>query len=121
MSVVVFNCEKVEDVNNPTICVKNLMTSAIGYDEIHSNVEAELRTLKAEKEQLEGRRQEIEQRLGEINRHEEKLRRVFESLADLLAINPAVQAPGQLRGVYPVPLASGIDMLRSLSNSERSR
>lgn len=106
-SVVVFNCEKVEDVNNPSISVKNLMTSAISYDEIHSNVEAELQTLKAEKEQLEQRRQEIEQRLEEINRHEEKLRRVFESLADLLAIYPPVR----------ISVASGIDEVSLIEQS----
>lgn len=85
------------------------MTPAISYDEIHSNVEAELQTLQAEKEQLEGQRQNIEQRLEEIIRHEEKLRRVFESLADLLAVYPPVQTLDQSREVNPVPFASAID------------
>lgn len=85
------------------------MARAISYDEIHSNVEAELQTLQTEKEQLERQRQNIEQRLEEIIRHEEKLQRVFESLADLLAVYPPVAIPDQSKEVNPVPFASGID------------
>jgi hypothetical protein len=62
------------------------------YQEIHSNVETELRTLQAKKEQLEQQRQNIEQRLDVINRHEDKLRRVADSLADLLAVGVSAQA-----------------------------
>jgi prefoldin subunit 5 len=61
------------------------------YQEIHSNVETELRTLQAKKEQLEQQRQNIEQRLDVINRHEDKLRRVAYSLADLLAVGVSAQ------------------------------
>ncbi len=72
------------------------------YQEIHSNVETELRTLRAKKEQLEQQRQNIEQRLDSINRHEDKLRRVADSLADLLAVGVSAQA----KEVDSAPLAA---------------
>lgn len=72
------------------------------YQEIHSNVETELRTLQAKKEQLEQQRQNIDQRLDVINRQEDKLRRVADSLADLLAVGVSAQA----KEVDSAPLAA---------------
>ena len=86
-SSVVFRAEKVDDDNEQLF-----MTPAISYNEIHSTVETELRSLLAEKEQLQEQLQNIEQRLGVINQHEEKLRRVRDSLADLLSINPVADS-----------------------------
>lgn len=82
------------------------MTPMTDYEEIHSNVEAELRTLQAEKEQLVRQRQNIEQRLEVINRHEEKLRRIVESLADLLAVNPPLQTSAQTTEIDSAMLAA---------------
>lgn len=72
------------------------------YQEIYSNVATELRTVQAEKEQLERQRQHIKQRLDVINRHEDKLRRVADSLVDLLAIDVSAQ----VKQVDSVPLAT---------------
>ncbi|HLM60052.1 MAG TPA: hypothetical protein VK308_04560 [Pyrinomonadaceae bacterium] len=93
------------------------MTSAISYDEIHSNVGTELQTLQAEKEQLERQRRNIEQRLEEIIQHEEKLQRVFEALSDLLAVYSPVKTPDQSREVNPVPFAPGIDVASLIEQS----
>ena len=73
------------------------MTSAINYEEFHSTVETDLRSLLAEKEQLQEQFQNIEQRLAVISLHEEKLRRVRDSLAALLAVNPVADStPGEM-------------------------